>query len=112
MTRAKEFLLRIARHRRTRLLVPLLPLLLLGATPARCALTLQLSATAGNAALGTTLVFSGTLTNTSPSDQVLLNDVQFTVSGSAAGALAFQSNTFFSNVPGILLPAETYSGPL
>jgi hypothetical protein len=82
--------------------------ILLGMAHAIAALTIVLDAPVVNAAAGTTLVFTGTLTNTDPTTQVFLNDFQFT----APVGLALQPNTFFANVPGILSPGQSYSGPI
>lgn len=82
------------------------------ASPARADLTLTLSVAEQASTPGAELLFSGTLTNTSSTDKLFLNDIQATLSGDAALHLALKSNTFFSNVPGILLPGETYTGPL
>ena len=53
--------------------------------------------------------FTGTLINTSLTDNLFLNDIQFDFIDEAAGYLAADTNVFFANVPGILLPFETYS---
>ena len=53
------------------------------------------------------VVFTGTLSNTNPTDDVFLNDIQFT--GIATNYLTAQSNPFFANVPGILSAGQTYS---
>lgn len=58
---------------------------------------------------GAEIVFSGTITNTSVTDKVFLNDVSFALAGAAAANLAPDSNSFFANVPGILLPGESYA---
>jgi hypothetical protein len=76
---------------------------------ARAGLALTLNPAAQNAAPGRTLDFAGTLTNTSPTDKLFLNDIA--LSG-ADPALDLEANTFFANVPGILLPGETYNGLL
>ena len=55
------------------------------------------------------VVFTGTLSNTSPTDLVFLNNAQFTFTGSSTTNLTADTNAFFANVPGILLPGETYS---
>jgi len=55
------------------------------------------------------VVFTGTLSNTDPTNSLYLNDVQFAFSGGATNYLTSISNTFFANVPGILAPSETYS---
>ncbi len=75
---------------------------------ARAALTVSLDAPVVNAGAGTVLVFNGTFTNTDPVDRVFLNDVQI----SAPAGITLQPNAFFTNVPGILLPGETYTGPI
>ncbi len=62
-----------------------------------------------NVAAGGWLVFNGALSNTSNSTQLYLNDLQLTGQNPA---LLLQSNTYYSSVPGILLPGETYTGPL
>lgn len=86
--------------------------LLFGVVSARAQLTVSFVPQAQNAAAGGVVIFSGTLANTSATDRVFLNDIQPALTGSAAAFLVFQPNTFFANVPGILLPGETYSGPL
>jgi hypothetical protein len=53
--------------------------------------------------------FTGTLINTSLTDELFLNDIQFSLIDGAAGWLTADTNVFFANVPGILLPFETYS---
>jgi hypothetical protein len=55
--------------------------------------------------------FTGTLTNTSLTSNLFLNNIQFSFTGAAASYLSADTNAFFANVPGILLPGETYSGP-
>lgn len=82
------------------------------ALPASAALTLTLAPAAQNAARGTELVFTGTLTNTSATDKVWLNDIQASLQGSAAAYVVLKTNDFFAHVPGILLPGEIYTGPL
>ena len=82
--------------------------LVLGMARAGAALTISLDAPAANAATGTAVIFTGTLTNTSATAKVFLNDVQCV----APAGLALRPNTFFANVPGILLPGEIYTGPI
>ena len=53
--------------------------------------------------------FTGTLINTSLTDNLFLNDIRFDFIDEAADYLAADTNVFFANVPGILLPFETYS---
>ena len=38
-----------------------------------------------------------------------MNDIQFSFTGAATNYLVADTNSFFANVPGILLPGETYS---
>jgi hypothetical protein len=78
----------------------------------RGALTVAIESSVQNAARGTEIVFSGTLTNTSAVDKLFLNDIHATLNGSTATYVALQRNDFFANVPGILLPGETYTGPI
>jgi hypothetical protein len=58
---------------------------------------------------GTEIVFSGTLTNTSATEKLYLNDIHANLTGAAATYLTLEPNAFFSNVPGILSPNESYS---
>jgi hypothetical protein len=53
--------------------------------------------------------FIGTLTNTSATDNLFLNNIQFAFTNAATNYLTADTNVFFANVPGILLPGETYS---
>lgn len=85
-------------------------LLFVFAACADAAVTMALTPAAGNAARGSEVVFTGTLTNTSATDRVFLNDLQMT--GTSASQLSLKTNPFFANVPGILLPGESYVGPL
>lgn len=89
-----------------------LALLVGGALRASAALTGALSPSVQNSAAGAELVFSGSLTNTSATDRLFLNDVRVTFSGIAVGNLSGESNLFFASAPGILLPNETYVGEL
>src|SRR5271163_4401546 len=52
--------------------------------------------------------FTATLTNTSPTDNLFLNNLQISFTNGATNYLAADTNVFFANVPGILLPNETY----
>jgi len=76
------------------------------------ALQITLTPAVQNSAQSQTLLFTVSLTNNSGTDSLYLNDIQFSLSGNSATHLTPDSNTYFSNVPGILLPNETYSGPL
>src|SRR5437764_269159 len=62
-----------------------------------------------NVAAGGQLTFSGTLQNSSLSSELFLNSLQI---AGAPPALTLLPNVFYSNVPGILLPGESYTGPL
>ncbi len=90
----------------------LLLLLILFPGSALAALEFTLTPAVRSAAIGTELTFSGTLTNTSATDNLFLNDIHFDITGPASTALTPDTNGFFSNVPGILLPGETYTGPI
>ncbi len=79
---------------------------------ARAGLTAALAPAVQNSAKGKTLVFSGTLTNTSMTNELFLNDIQFALTGSAVTHLVSGPYPFFANVPGILLPGETYTGEI
>ena len=85
---------------------------LASAAAAKADLTLQLTPAAPSAVPGAVLTFQGILTNTSTTDKLFLNDLQATLTGASAANVTLKSNAFFSNVPGILLPGETYNGPL
>jgi hypothetical protein len=83
--------------------------LLLSVTSARADLTLVLTPAVQLGARSNEVVFTGVLSNTNPTNNLFLNDIQFSVDGAATNYLEGGSNTFFANVPGILLPGETYS---
>ncbi len=55
------------------------------------------------------VIFTGTLINTSPTGNLFLNNIQFSLIDEAGGYLTADTNVFFANVPGILLPGEAYS---
>jgi hypothetical protein len=52
--------------------------------------------------------FTGTLTNTSPTDELFLNNIQISFTDGATNYLEADTNAFFANVPGLLLSNETY----
>src|ERR1051325_8791461 len=52
--------------------------------------------------------FTGVLTNSSPTN-LFLNNLQINFTDAAANYLSADTNVFFANVPGILLPGEIYS---
>ncbi len=78
----------------------------------RASLTLALAPAPQVVEQGGELIFSGTLTNTSATDKLFLNDIGATFTGNSAAHLALRTNAFFANVPGVLLPGETYTGVL
>lgn len=81
----------------------------LGIVALRADLVMSLSADIQNSARGTELVFRGTLTNTSSSEKLYLNDIGANLNGPSATNLTFEPNSFFFNVPGILFPDESYT---
>jgi hypothetical protein len=59
--------------------------------------------------IGTNEVFfAGVLTSTSPATN-FLNNIQIAFVNSATNYFTVDTNVFFANVPGILLPGETYA---
>src|ERR1035437_9097172 len=83
--------------------------LLLSIAPARADLAFVLTPAVRSGVGSNEFFFTGTLINASLTDNLFLNDIQFDFIGEAAGHLAAETNVFFANVPGILLPFETYS---
>ena len=83
--------------------------LLLSIAPAQADLAFVLTPAIRSGVGSNEFFFTSTLINTSLTDNLLLNDIQFDFIGEAAGYLAADTNVFFANVPGILLPFETYS---
>ncbi len=61
---------------------------------------------------GAESLFSGTLTNTSTTERLFLNDIVASFTADPQSDTTLSSNAFFASVPGILLPGETYDGPL
>lgn len=82
---------------------------LLGVVTLRADLVMSLTANIQSGQPGTEIVFRGTLTNTSATDKLFLNDISPSWSGAAGTNATFEPNSFFQNVPGVLLPNETYS---
>ena len=76
---------------------------------ARADLTMSLTPAVQNSARGREIVFSGTLTNTSGSAKLYLNDIAAIVNTGPATELPLKTNSFFWNVPGVLLPGESYT---
>lgn len=85
---------------------------LMSASIAQAGLTLVLTPPAQPVAAGAETLFSGTLTNTSATDKLFLNDITAAFTADPQNDTALYSNEFFADVPGILLPGETYDGPL
>ncbi len=83
--------------------------LLLSGAPARADLAFFLTPAVQSGLGSNEVVFTGTLINTSLTDNLFLNNIQFSFIDEAAGYLTADTNVFFANVPGILLPGETYS---
>jgi hypothetical protein len=83
--------------------------LLLSSAPARADLAFVLTPAVQSDVGSNEVFFTGMLINTSLTDNLYLNDIRFDFIDEAAGHLAAETNVFFANVPGILLPFETYS---
>ena len=79
------------------------------AAPVRADLTFVLTPAAQSGATSNEVFFVGVLSNTSLTDNLFLNDIQFSFTGAATNYLTADTNSFFANVPGLLLPGETYS---
>ena len=94
---------------RLKLLTLLSGLALLSAAPARAGLAFVLTPAVRSGAGSNEFFFTGTLINASLTDNLFLNDIQVDFIDEAAGYLAADTNAFFANVPGILLPFESYS---
>jgi hypothetical protein len=82
---------------------------LTASAPARADLAFTLTPAAQSVAISNNVVFTGTLNNMCATNDLFLNDIQVTFIGAATNDLAAYTNTFYANVPGILLPGETYS---
>lgn len=85
-------------------------LMFLWSQTAFAGLIMTLTPPAQPAASGAEVLFSGSLQNSSATERLFLNDVVFTPDPPNVTTLS--GNAFFANVPGILLPGETYEGPL
>jgi hypothetical protein len=83
--------------------------LLLAAAPARAGLSFSLSPSVKSGTGSNEIVFTGTLINTSLTTNLFLNGVQLTFTNAATNFLAANTNAYFANVPGVLLPGEIYS---
>ncbi|HEV2695292.1 MAG TPA: hypothetical protein VG347_20530 [Verrucomicrobiae bacterium] len=97
--------------KRTVKIFPLLALLFCGiAAPA--AVTFTLTPLPYSGVGSNTLVFFGTFTNSSTTTNVYLNQLQYTLTGAATNYLTPDTNAFYANVPGILLPDDNYTDPV
>src|SRR6266403_2564816 len=74
-------------------------------TGVRADLSFVLTPAAETCAQSNEVFFSGVLSNTNPTNDVYLNDIQFTANSN----LVAVANAFFANVPGILSAGQTYS---
>jgi hypothetical protein len=83
--------------------------LILCVAPARADLAFVLTPAVQSGAGTNEVFFSGTLTNPGPATN-FLNSLQLNFTNVATNYLAADTNAFFANVPGILLPGETYTG--
>ena len=79
--------------------------LLLSGTRARAAVSFVLTPSAQAGTQGAEVFFTGVLSNTDPTNDVYLNDIQFVASSNPT----MLANAFFANVPGILSASQTYS---
>src|SRR5229473_225184 len=93
---------------RSRLYICLLALVLI-AKRADADLMFVLTPAVQSGTVSNEVFFTGSLSNTSLTDNLFLNDIQFSFTGAATNYLTADTNSFFANVPGILLPGETYS---
>jgi hypothetical protein len=83
--------------------------LLLSVASTRADLTFVLTPAVQSGVRSNAVVFTGTLSNTSSNEDLFLNDIQVSFTGTATNYLTANTNAFFANVPGILSPGETYS---
>ena len=77
--------------------------------PADAGLTLTLSPAAQSGSAASPAAFFGTISNANASGNLYLNNLSLSFDGGASEYLAAQPNVFFANVPGILLPGESYT---
>jgi hypothetical protein len=83
-------------------------LLLLTCSAARAQVSFVLTAADQIGTDTNEMTFNGSLTNTG-STNVYLNDIQFVLTPPGLTALNADTNAFFANVPGILLPGQAYT---
>jgi hypothetical protein len=86
----------------------ILALMLLMAGTARAQLSFVLTPADEIGTATNEMSFAGALTN-SGSTNLYLNDIQCVLLLSASNSLRADTNDFYANVPGILLPGETYT---
>jgi hypothetical protein len=79
--------------------------LALSSTLARANLSFVLTPSVQACARSNEVFFTGILSNTDPTNDLYLNDIQFIANGNFTP----DSNAFFANVPGILSAGQTYS---
>ena len=85
----------------------LAPLLAIRSAQADLTITLLPSVRSG---VGSNEVaFVGVMTNRNLTGNLFLNDIQLSFNGTATNYFAAETNVFFVNVPGVLLPGEIYS---
>jgi hypothetical protein len=87
-------------------------LVMLASGMAFAGLTITLNPNAQPGSTGAEALFSGTLTNTSATERLFLNDIAASFTADPQSDTALAGNAFFANVPGILDPGEVYAGPL
>ncbi|MGO9608785.1 MAG: Calx-beta domain-containing protein [Verrucomicrobiia bacterium] len=78
-------------------------------TASRADLSFTLTPAVQSGAVSNEVVFTGTLNNMCTTNELFLNDIQISFIGAATNYLSADTNTFYANVPGILLAGETYS---
>jgi len=83
--------------------------LLAGTASAQVGVTFVLTPAVQAGVASNEVVFTGILSNTSATANLFLNDIQISFGCAATNYLTGDTNTFYVNVPGILLPGETYS---
>ena len=81
---------------------------LLSAALAQADLSFSLTPAAQSGVGTNEIFFTGALTNASLTTN-FLNNIQITFTNAATNYLTADTNVFFANVPGILLPGETYT---
>jgi len=86
--------------------------LLLAIPSARAGLAFLLTPGAQPGAGTNEVFFTASLTNTSTNCLLFLNGIQLSLFNAASNSPSADTNAFFANVPGILLPGETYNDVL